>query len=853
MTTIALRKYNELINSLIDQEKYPEAISHCTTILNSYPKSIDTYQCLGRALLESKQFEEAENVFSKVLSVFPEDFSAHASLSEINEEKRELDTAIWHMERAFETQPSNLNVQEEMRRLIGRRDGTPPAKVRLTRGALIRMYAKGDLYQQAIAETQSAVEADPDRMDLKVLLARFYHATGANAEAASTCAEILSSSPYCYEANRIMFDISSHSNEFKYDPIYHERLSELDPYYRFVEDSKVDVKSISDEKVILDTKDFIPDQPDAANQLDWAQKIGGSWQEVLEDTTEDNVSVDSFRDNAISDTEFSLDTPQVIPFLDDFTEETAESINASSELKEDSIPDWIAKAGWIRATDEEVPPTPIDTVSSDLGPESGVQPAERANDLPDWLKTLNPETIESPEVLTPTGEVADLESEIPPLTPELLSELLADENQTDSVSLSTSVDEVAATPEVIDIEATATKQDESLLDETIPDLPDWLKDLDTGEIDASEGISSTAEGVSSPELEARSEMPDFIDELSSTDLLSPEDLLAEAEETLEPSPPTEMLEVGMVEPETPDPELEMVESQPMVLESTEKTETKPTVPSWVSRILTSSASAAPVLSKTPPTPEAIPVAPINAEAAIPEFIHDLPDIESGEGAISTEETRNLETWLSEINPEETLPIELQAEAEETLPLEPQAETEETLPIEPQAEAKETLPVDASSPLISFDTLVEPLITEEPLEIETEMITEPVDLEEELADNSNLQDRLSSMLGIEETLEIPASTEEAVLIPQETTAGIDLKEKLTQFLHSADYSSFLNTINIEELPVETADDVIVEINEELKSKPGTFELWQSLGDIQSKKDNLNEALSAYKEAEKHLFQ
>lgn len=829
MTTIALRKYNELIKSLIDQGKYQEAISHCTTILNSYPKSIDTYQCLGRALLESKQFEEAENVFSKVLSVFPDDFSAHAALSEINEEKRELDAAIWHMERAFETQPSNLNIQEEMRRLIGRRDGTPPAKVRLTRGALIRMYAKGDLYQQAIAETQSAIEADPERMDLKVLLARFYHATGANSETASTCAEILSTTPYCYEANRIMFDISSHSNDFTYDPIYHERLSELDPYYRFVEDSKIDVNSIPDEKVILDTIDFIPDQPVAANQLDWAQQIGLSWQEVLTETTKENVDVYTFIDNAKSGNEFSSDYSQEPPFLEDFSEETADSIKESSDQKEDSIPDWISKAGWIRATDEEVPPTPVDADSSNFVAESGVQPAEPANDLPDWLKTLNPETIESPEVLTPTGEAADLENEIPPLSPELLSELLSDKNQADSVSLSSSIDEAVATPEVFEPEATITKQDETPLDETIPDLPDWLKDLDTGEINVSEGVAPVQEGVTPIDQEARNEFPDFIDELSSTDLLSPEDLISEAEETTEPTSSTEMVEDSIVELETFVSEPEIVETQPVVLESNEKTETKPIVPSWVSKILTSSAAAAPIASTTSQTPEASPASPQSVETDIPEFIRDLPDIESGEGAISSQETRELETWLGEINPEETLPIELQAEPESTLP------------------------VEAASPLITFDTMVEPQSTEEPLEIETGMIPEPVDLEEGLVDNSNLQDRLSSMLGIEETLEIPVSNEETFDIPPESTTVSGLKEKLSQFLHSGEYSSFLNTINVEELPVETADDVIIEIKEELKSNPGTFELWQSLGDIQSKKANLSEALSAYKEAEKFLFQ
>jgi len=83
---------------------------------------------LGQALLEKKRFEDAANVFSMILSVFPDDLLAHAGLSAIHEENRELDKAIWHMEQAFETQPSNQTIQDELRRLIGKRDGSEPLK-----------------------------------------------------------------------------------------------------------------------------------------------------------------------------------------------------------------------------------------------------------------------------------------------------------------------------------------------------------------------------------------------------------------------------------------------------------------------------------------------------------------------------------------------------------------------------------------------------------------------------------------------------------------------------------------------------------------------------------------------------
>ena len=183
MASISLHEYNQYIRSLIDQNNLEEAIFHCTTILKSYPKCITTYENLGEALLESKRFKDAEEVFSKILAVYPDNFIAHAGLSAVYEEDRDLDKAIWHMERAFESQPSNVAIQEEIRNLIGRRDGVPPSKIRLTRGALIRMYAKGELYQQAIAELQSTLEIEPDRPDLEVLLARMYYLSGAYTEA----------------------------------------------------------------------------------------------------------------------------------------------------------------------------------------------------------------------------------------------------------------------------------------------------------------------------------------------------------------------------------------------------------------------------------------------------------------------------------------------------------------------------------------------------------------------------------------------------------------------------------------------------------------------------------------------
>jgi len=145
MSEISLRAYIRDIEKQVDSGRTDEAIAHCRHVLESYPKYIEAYRLLGKAFLESQRFGDAADIFQRVLSSTPDDFVSHVGMSIIREDEGNLDEAIWHMERAFEVQPSNGAIQEELRRLHGKRDNIEPPKVRLTRGALARMYFKGEL------------------------------------------------------------------------------------------------------------------------------------------------------------------------------------------------------------------------------------------------------------------------------------------------------------------------------------------------------------------------------------------------------------------------------------------------------------------------------------------------------------------------------------------------------------------------------------------------------------------------------------------------------------------------------------------------------------------------------------
>jgi tetratricopeptide (TPR) repeat protein len=207
MPDIALRTYVQQLDTLIERKHIDEAIAHCRHILSYFPKHLDTYRMLGKALLEKGRHGDAADVFQRVLSVLPDDFISHVGMAIVREDEANLDAALWHMERAFEAMPSNGAIQQELCRLYGRRDGVVPPKARLTRGALGRMYAQGGLYRQAEAELKAALAEDQDRIDLSTLLAKTYWLDGQPAEAAPLCGTVLQKLPYSQVANRVLVDI----------------------------------------------------------------------------------------------------------------------------------------------------------------------------------------------------------------------------------------------------------------------------------------------------------------------------------------------------------------------------------------------------------------------------------------------------------------------------------------------------------------------------------------------------------------------------------------------------------------------------------------------------------------------
>ncbi len=246
MGKIALREYHRKIENLIERHAIDEALSHCANILLIYPKGIETYRKLGKIFLEKQDYALAEKVFNIILSVFPDDFVANVGLSFINENNNHMDEAIEHMLMAFELQPANPSLQDELKRLYHKRDNVEPNKIRLTRGSLIKMYARSFLYEQAIAEIKLGLYEKPGRIDFRLTLAEMLWKSGKHIEAVETSVEVISRLPYCWKANEILNSAFSDLHQEQAENNYRARLCELDPYFRYMLPTTRDVADIPD-------------------------------------------------------------------------------------------------------------------------------------------------------------------------------------------------------------------------------------------------------------------------------------------------------------------------------------------------------------------------------------------------------------------------------------------------------------------------------------------------------------------------------------------------------------------------------------------------------------------------------
>ena len=373
MAKVSLRAYNREIETMLDGGSFSEAVAHSLHILKTFPKHLETYRLLGKAYLELKQYSNATDIFNRVLACVPGDFVAHVGMGIIRDEENKLDDAIWHMERAFETQPSNPAIQSELQRLYARRDGSAPPRIRITRGALAQMYLQGELFPQAISEIKGLLNEDPSRSDMQTLLARAHFRSGQKSEAVEVASSLLHRYPYNLDANRVLAEILG-ADRHENAESYRQRVFELDPY-------------AAHSSAIFQSSEA-PDSALALEKLDWnGQPMGVApeWGEAPEIGPGRAAGLEEQPDwlrDGFRDRETVPPTPLVPPV----------SGISSTQGTGSDIPEFMRKHGWKESTgafDESKP-----VFAEETGEQS---PAIAAADLPDWIKEMKPAEAQMPD------------------------------------------------------------------------------------------------------------------------------------------------------------------------------------------------------------------------------------------------------------------------------------------------------------------------------------------------------------------------------------------------------------------------------------------------------------------------
>lgn len=385
MAKVSLRIYNREIEHLVEQGQTDEAIAHCRHILKTFPKHLETYRLLGKAYLESRRYGEAVDIFGRLLMAVPDDFVAHVGLSIIRDEENKLDDSIWHMERAFEVQSSNAAIQSELQRLYGRRDGMEPPKVRMTRGALARIYVVGELYPQAIAEIRGVLAEDPQRVDMQMLLAYSYFKSGQRSDATDICNQLLKRYAYTFDANRIMVELlPATTGSVESTQVYRMHIAEMDPYSNFAKGSIFQTADVPDASINLERLEYSGEEV----------QMGQDW----------NKSSLGFSAVAPLSSGMSPEDEQPDWLRSADSEGTSQGSAGSfaQAQAEEGIPDFLKNAGWGESSGPETPSSIFDEDPAD----SGIAQA----DIPDWLKAAAPVDNQSSKASEPMPETPDYSS-----------------------------------------------------------------------------------------------------------------------------------------------------------------------------------------------------------------------------------------------------------------------------------------------------------------------------------------------------------------------------------------------------------------------------------------------------------
>jgi tetratricopeptide (TPR) repeat protein len=386
MAQVSLRDYCDEADSLIQSGEPGKAIRIARHILRHYPRHVESYRLLGQALLKTGNYQEAAEQFWRVLGADPENVASRVGLARIYETTGDLDKAAWQMQRAFELAPANADLRQQLRRLNEARGSNVGDEFEITRAALGRIYARGQLNAKAIQEFRAVLAQEPDRFDVCVALAEVLWRAEQRSEAIEICRRTLERLPNALKLNLILGTTPPDEAATSclglaqaLDPenvvaqsLFGEK-SPLAPLTIKIERlSEVEMEEAWPKPPPTAPVGYVPLRREEEPATDWTTEF-----------QEEEATPMSDKERA--DEEFEL--PDWLRGVGDdlLGEEEAQAASVTPAQAGDETPDWLRDL--LAQTGET--PAPQEPVAAEE------TPSAEAGDMPDWLQALRPEVPEA--------------------------------------------------------------------------------------------------------------------------------------------------------------------------------------------------------------------------------------------------------------------------------------------------------------------------------------------------------------------------------------------------------------------------------------------------------------------------
>ncbi len=169
MGTLPVTAVIEQAEMALAEGRYREAMRLCQGLLRAFPRYLTAQRLLGRAALRAGETGLAEEAFQTVRQLDPEDREAALGLSQIAEQRGELETALAFRQAAWECSPWDRELREGVARLAQACYGE--GHLFLTGAALASQHSRGGCWTRAATECRAVLEQGLVRPDVQQRLA----------------------------------------------------------------------------------------------------------------------------------------------------------------------------------------------------------------------------------------------------------------------------------------------------------------------------------------------------------------------------------------------------------------------------------------------------------------------------------------------------------------------------------------------------------------------------------------------------------------------------------------------------------------------------------------------------------